>query len=230
MKQTCPLCKVDFDSWFTKINLESETFQKVKLPIEGKAVTSSGFPSRRRIPLADQLRSIRRHREELNASTSSRTRPLPWRRSFLEQRVEHPDDIAERVLRWRANIYEMKLQAVPIAFRDCLAQKERECVDAKSAVLQRIEPWIRRELHAILGDPDPSVIVHVVTSLFLSAYVEKHGTFSRRWEVDPDFFEPLLPFLQERTKMFWHELRCFAESSFPMETYDRVVEYIRPSD
>ncbi|KAH7843627.1 hypothetical protein Vadar_018983 [Vaccinium darrowii] len=67
---------------------------------------------------------------------------------------------------------------------------------------KKIEPWFRRELEAILGDPDPSVIVHVASSLFISG-------------------------LQDSALMNQHLLffRRFAESPFNMETYDTVVEY-----
>lgn len=73
---------------------------------------------------------------------------------------------------------------------------------AKEKMLQRIEPWIRRELQAILGDPDPSIIVHVVTSLFIS-----ENTHSTQQYAGDDFLAPLRPFLHEHAEMFWHELR-----------------------
>ncbi|KAF3456176.1 hypothetical protein FNV43_RR00826 [Rhamnella rubrinervis] len=43
----------------------------------------------------------------------SRTRPLPWRQSFGRPGTVGDDVIAERKLRWRASIYEKRLQAVP---------------------------------------------------------------------------------------------------------------------
>lgn len=72
----------------------------------------------------------------------------------------------------------------------------------KERVLGRIEPWIRRELQAILGDPDPSVIVHVASSLYM-ATIEKKLHFS----MGDKFLAELRPFLLEKTDMFWHELR-----------------------
>lgn len=79
--------------------------------------------------------------------------------------------------------------------------------NAKKLVLQRIEPWIKRELHAVLGDPDPSVIVHVATSLFISMHERKHECIPEQLDVAHGFLSPLWPFLHERTEMFWHELR-----------------------
>lgn len=77
----------------------------------------------------------------------------------------------------------------------------------KEKILGRIEPWIRRELQAILGDPDPSVIVHVASSLFISSFEEKHKVLSRYIGDQDSYLAPLRPFLHERTNIFWHELR-----------------------
>lgn len=125
----------------------------------------------------------------------------------------------------------------------------------KQSILQRIEPWIRREIEAITGDPDTAIILlHVVSSLFFS----RHDGSSGDLGVEDDFLAPLKPFLHDRTDMFWHELRlglrkiyicqfydsmlvilltfkkyiyfvfrCFAGSPLNMETYDAVVEYRR---
>lgn len=224
LKRKCPICNSEFDSWFFGLNLPSKTFRKEKLsvaPAKDKSVFSSSHAYRRRSRWVAE-----RSRENLEASRS-RTRPLPWRRSFSRGRDEHPDVIAERVLLWRASVYERQLQAIPVSSKDGLLQQITTSNDAKKLVLQRIEPWIKRELQAILGDPDPCVIVHVATSLFISIHERKYEGPSGQSEVEPDFLSPLQPFLHEKTKMFWHELRCFAECSYSMETYDRLVEYSR---
>ena len=77
----------------------------------------------------------------------------------------------------------------------------------KQRILQRIEPWIRREIEAILGDPDTSIILHVVSSLFFSRREGKYDGSSGQLGVEDAFLAPLKPFLQDRTNMFWHELR-----------------------
>ena len=77
----------------------------------------------------------------------------------------------------------------------------------KERILQRIEPWIRRELQAILGDTDPSIIVHVATSIYISSLEEKVNVSSGQPDMGDNFLAPLQPFLLERTNMFWHELR-----------------------
>ncbi|KAI5650696.1 hypothetical protein M9H77_36701 [Catharanthus roseus] len=231
-KRNCPLCNSQFDSWFFRINLSSQTFHKEKLraaPAKGASVSLSDVHSPRGRRLAEQLRLTRRCREEFGAS-SSRTRPLPWRRSFSRGQDEHPDVIAKRIIRWRASVYEQQLRAIPISSKNCLLQQITTSNNAKKLVLQRIEPWIKRELHAVLGDPDPPVIVHVATSLFISMHERKHECIPEQLDVAHGFLSPLWRFLHERTEMFWHELRCFAECSYSMETYDGLVEYARLVD
>lgn len=97
----------------------------------------------------------------------------------------------------------------------------------RARILRRIEPWVRRELQAVLGDPDPSVIVHVATSLYIATLERKVHFSSGQPGVGDQFLAELRAFLLDKTDMFWHELRCFAESSFTMETYDAVVEYMQ---
>lgn len=77
----------------------------------------------------------------------------------------------------------------------------------KERIVQRIEPWIQREVHAILGDPDPSVIVHVATSLFIASLEKKINVPSEQLDVEDNFIAPLLLFLDDRANVFWHELR-----------------------
>ncbi|OIT34442.1 PREDICTED: E3 ubiquitin-protein ligase Topors isoform X1 [Nicotiana attenuata] len=219
VKRNCPLCNADFDSWFSRISFSSGTFKKEKLSArnETKKLHLGFASSRPRDRFVDQ-RAIRRRRDELNAF-GSRTRPFPRRRSFDQIGASNSYDINRRIIHWRASIYEERLQAVRFSSKYCLVQR-MDNRSAKEKMLQRIEPWIRRELQAILGDPDPSIIVHVVTSLFIS-----ENTHLTQQYAGDDFLAPLRPFLHEHAEMFWHELRCFAESPLSMQTYDTVVEY-----
>lgn len=77
----------------------------------------------------------------------------------------------------------------------------------KERILQRIEPWIHRELQALLGDQDPSIIVHVATSLFIASLENEGHVPSGQCDVRDDLLARLRPFLLHRTDMFWHELR-----------------------
>lgn len=96
---------------------------------------------------------------------------------------------------------------LPSYFRSCsfYFQNISGNSSAKERILQRIEPWIQRELHAILHDPDPAVIVHVATSLFVSSLEE--NTPLGYLGGEDDFLAPLRSFLHNQTNTFWHELR-----------------------
>ncbi|XP_022760516.1 E3 ubiquitin-protein ligase Topors isoform X2 [Durio zibethinus] len=203
LKRKCPLCNSTFDSWFYKIDLSSPKFLKQQLPAprEGKPVIP--LP---RSTVTNRRRVIERTREELN-SVNWRTRQLPWRRSFGRRGTVAPHVVAERKLQWRASVYNRRLQAVPISPRISSQQNIPRNDFEKEKILQRIEPWIRRELEAILGDPDPSIILHVVSSLFFSRHQGKYDSSSGQLGIEHDFLAPLKPFLHDRTNMFWHELR-----------------------
>ena len=76
----------------------------------------------------------------------------------------------------------------------------------KEIILQRIEPWIRRGLQAILGDTYPSIMVHVATSIYIASLGLKVHVSSGP-DMGDDFLARLQCFLLDRTNMFWHELR-----------------------
>ncbi|KAL6188621.1 hypothetical protein ACLB2K_040012 [Fragaria x ananassa] len=105
------------------------------------------------------------------------------------------------------SIYGRRLQAVASAPRNRVRVSAPVNDLVKERVLQRVEPWIRRELQVILGNRDPSVVVHVVTSLYFTSLEKKDSVSSGQHDVRDNFLEPLRPFLLERTDMFWHELR-----------------------
>ncbi|KAK4425833.1 E3 ubiquitin-protein ligase ICP0 [Sesamum alatum] len=225
-KRKCPLCNADFGSWFCKINRD---FREEKLVPFGRWKTVSSLAPndallrRRRAQFFEQRRIIQRSREV--PGVQSQAKELPRQRSFGRSSHESPDVIAERIRQWRVSIYEQRLQAVPLPHKNGSLQQVVGNNGAKEMILRRIEPWIQRELQAVLADPDPTIIVHVATSLFISRYEKKHGNFEDQVVPEDEFLAPLRPFLHDWTEIFWHELRCFAESSFSMETYDTVVVY-----
>ncbi|KAG8480935.1 hypothetical protein CXB51_025618 [Gossypium anomalum] len=177
---------------------------------------------------------IERTRREIN-NVNRRTRPLPWRRSFGRPGTVSPHVIAERKLQWRASVYNRRLQAVPIYHGNGFQQNVPRIRNdfEKEKLLQRIEPWIQRELEAILGDPDPSIILHVfprfssldMKESMMALLPLRHSsvlsmtTFLLLWNLfcttEPTCFGM-------NSEMY---TRCFVESPFTMETYDAVVEY-----
>lgn len=216
-RRKCPLCNSDFDSWFSRISLSSGKFHRHRLPpLETTSSRNFRFEEEEEGPRRIAINSSRR-----------RTTPVPWRRSFGRVGSVGADVIAQRKLQWRASIYERRLKAVPSTSIDRVDQNVSGNSGARERILRRIEPWVRRELQAVLGDPDPSVIVHVATSLYIATLEKKfHCTSGQPGPGQGDqFLTELRAFLLNKTDLFWHEFRCFAESSFTMETYDAVVEY-----
>ncbi|XP_028751551.1 E3 ubiquitin-protein ligase Topors [Neltuma alba] len=216
LKRKCPLCNANFSSWFCKLSLSSGEFHKEVLPFEGLTRNShrESVSARTAAP-----RLIRRTRVALD---ERRTRALPWRRSFGRPGHASPEVAAQRKLDWRASIYKKHLKAVPLSSSYLEQIKSRNSF-SREKTLQKIEPWIRRELQAVLGDPDPTVIVHVATSQYL-AWLEERVS-SGQLDVEERFISPLRPFLQDKARIFWHELRCYAEGCYNIETYDAVVGY-----
>ncbi|KAL0348703.1 UNVERIFIED_CONTAM: hypothetical protein Sangu_1098100 [Sesamum angustifolium] len=206
-KRKCPLCNADFSSWFCKFNRD---FREVKLVPFGRWKTVSALPvgdavlRRRRAQFFEQRRIIQRSREM--SVVRSTARELPRQRSFGRSSHESPNVIAERIRQWRVSIYEQRLRAVPLPHKNGLMQQVVGNNGAKKMILRRIEPWIQRELQAILADPDPTIIVHVATSLFISRYEKKHENFEDQIVPEDEFLAPLRPFLHEQTEIFWHEL------------------------
>ncbi|KAI4345456.1 hypothetical protein L6164_012580 [Bauhinia variegata] len=218
LRRKCPLCNAEFNSWFCKLSLSSREFQKEVLPFHDLRTNSNEEIGTEQI---DSRRILARTRAALN---DRRTRALPRRRSFGRPGLVSPEIMAHRKLEWRASIYSRGIQAVP-STSSCPEQDRLRNNAEKEKLLERIKPWIRRELQTILSDPDPSVIVHVATSQYIAWLEEKAKSPSQQLDVQDSFMSPLCRFLHDKTSIFWHELRCFAESSYNMETYDAVVEY-----
>ncbi|XP_010517245.1 PREDICTED: E3 ubiquitin-protein ligase Topors [Camelina sativa] len=217
-KRNCPLCNTRFDSWFIVSDLASRKYHKEHLPIlhdrETLTYHLNDQSGRRRI--------IPRSRHVLEKSRS-RSRPLPWRRSFGRPGSAPDSVIFHRKLQWRASIYNKQLRAVRLHLR-----RNLELVNdhAKDKIIERIETWIRRELQAVLGDPDPSIIVHLASALFIKRLEREDNRQSRQTGMlVEDELSSLRKFLFDKEDIFWHELRCFAESSLTMDAYDAVVEY-----
>ncbi|GMP76722.1 hypothetical protein CsSME_00033279 [Camellia sinensis var. sinensis] len=135
LKRNCPLCNAVFDAWFSQINLSSRTFLKHKLPEISEDIWKlnvEALRSRRRVLVAER-RVLRRSREEFDC-VNGRTRPLPRQRRFGRSGSESSNSVAERVLQWRASIYEQHLRAVPCFSQSCL---ERVYSLAQATEIQR---------------------------------------------------------------------------------------------
>ncbi|KAF9918620.1 hypothetical protein BGZ65_012457, partial [Modicella reniformis] len=114
--------------------------------------------------------------------------------------------------------------------------------------LDRLVPWIRRELRAILSLSTSSSSGGIDTST-TDDYHEQHPSRRRYEEIDTglelireytiavlkqydlqtDPAQDLLrDFLHEHTEQFVHELMAFARSPHSIEAYDRAAQYPEP--
>ncbi|KAH9765655.1 RING-type domain-containing protein [Citrus sinensis] len=198
--QKCPICLDNLTVRRTAVLKVYFLQQQLQPLIKDKTFISQSHSSPR-----TPHRIIRRSRDEIS-SDRGRSRPLPWRRSFGRPGSVPDEVVSERKLRWRASVYNAGFQAVPLSPRMCLGQNASGNNFVKGRLVQRIDPWIRRELQALLGDPDPSIIVHVASTLFIASLEGKLNAAPRQPSVEDDFLAPLRPFLLNQTDMFWHEL------------------------
>ncbi|XP_006809629.2 E3 ubiquitin-protein ligase Topors-like [Neolamprologus brichardi] len=88
------------------------------------------------------------------------------------------------------------------------------------AHLNRLRPWLRRELTVLYGSH--TSLVDIVQRIIM-ARLARHGL-----ENTPNVEEELRPFLLARTEHFLHELISFARSSLSLENYDLQAVYEPP--
>jgi len=81
-------------------------------------------------------------------------------------------------------------------------------------LLDRLRPWIRRDLQVILEVTEAELVLRVVEAL-LKRY---HPTSQM-------FMNEMYPYLHEATELFAHELVAFARSPFSVAGYDSSIEY-----
>ncbi|XP_063757007.1 serine/arginine repetitive matrix protein 2-like isoform X2 [Eleginops maclovinus] len=88
------------------------------------------------------------------------------------------------------------------------------------AQLDRLRPWLRRELTVLYGVH--TSLVDIVQRIII-ARLQRHGL-----EDTPTIEEELRPFLLARTDHFLHELVSFARSPLVLESYDLQAVYEPP--
>ncbi|KAJ4945804.1 hypothetical protein JOQ06_023482 [Pogonophryne albipinna] len=90
------------------------------------------------------------------------------------------------------------------------------------APLERLRPWLRRELTVLYGVHTSLVDVE---QRIVTARLQRHGL-----EDQNTIEEELRPFLLARTNHFLHEMVSFASSPLALESYDLEAVYEPPDD
>ncbi|XP_069580489.1 E3 ubiquitin-protein ligase Topors-like [Brachyistius frenatus] len=89
------------------------------------------------------------------------------------------------------------------------------------AYLNRLRPWLRRELTVLYGAH--ASLVDIVQRIIM-ARLARHGL-----DDTPTIEEELRPFLLARTEHFLHELVSFARSPLSLDNYDQRAAYEPPA-
>ncbi|EFJ10885.1 hypothetical protein SELMODRAFT_447184 [Selaginella moellendorffii] len=186
------------------------------------------FRSRLRLQQLMQSRVSRSYRRSI---------PLPRQRCFIspaERERLTAEVLTERALSWRTSIYRKGLRAVPLNVKKRMELRPYD-LDAKTRAERRLRPWITRELKAILGDTDHSVLEQLVLSHWFSYRIDAiegsddppEGPRKSSSQSSSEAVSQLERFLGSNASTFWHELRCYAECPYTMETYDSIVVYVK---
>lgn len=89
----------------------------------------------------------------------------------------------------------------------------------------RIKHWITRDLQALLGEDDVSLLADHVRGVLAEAARRRH---EGQAEVDAWAHHQLRPYVGSSVAHFWHEVRCFAGCPYTVQTYDSMVRYPAP--
>lgn len=86
--------------------------------------------------------------------------------------------------------------------------------DCYPVMLERVRPWVLRDVAVIIGNGDIQYVANIVLDLL------RHFPITSE-----DFYERLFPYFGLHTRRFLLELDFFARSPFDMTTYDARVVY-----
>ncbi|XP_030630803.1 E3 ubiquitin-protein ligase Topors [Chanos chanos] len=245
-KAECPLCKQPFHSIFHSVKAENDFKEFVLRPMENGAVppADANVNPTNRILRPRGQRDVASRRSQRQRPVPPTTPPdngvmfeslsesatlaqdrgihrmmqrlAARRRAQGEGRgLRERDVVAFRRALYRAGV---RVRSVRDAgrHRDISATFLRQ----NPACLQRLLPWLRRELTVLYGSHGSlvNVVQHVVMSRVTHYNMEESA-----------IRDELRPFLLARTDHFLHELISFARSSLSMEAYDRNAVYDCPA-
>ncbi|KAI9093730.1 hypothetical protein DFS34DRAFT_630123 [Phlyctochytrium arcticum] len=196
-RQECPECRSPIQ--FGVIPADgADGYEKFEF------VTASDKPYRFRRP-TQQDRT--RYRDFY--SSSSLPRNSDGRRQYEEE--QEPRQTAAEAFRRYIYAHNLRVRAHPLVKKDV----NPSAFIRNQALLDKLVPWIKRDLRVILKMDDVDMISDVVVAVM------------KRHRLDSDAAkDELVDYIGSTTSHFLQELLGFAKSSWTMDTYDNQVVYI----
>eukprot|EP00850_Spirogloea_muscicola_P008949 SM000049S16720 [mRNA] locus=s49:264962:268157:- [translate_table: standard] len=220
VRRLCPLCKAEYVGWYYNIRGDGSYDEKVLplLPVESKEKEAAGH--------------------WLDLVRDGGAREPGWLRHSRDQLDRQRQERCGRAGPARRGIYRLGLHAIKLGGNQEVNWQRLACDEAtRRRMMRQLEPWVARELKALLRDSDVSLLVHFVLGIWTSHLEKRLGSRSfscqahQDGQLDKDVAaaqeaaQQLTPFLGSRALHFWHELRCFALSPYAMDAYDMLVQY-----
>ncbi|KAJ3217364.1 hypothetical protein HDU67_008066 [Dinochytrium kinnereticum] len=213
-ERPCPICLQPFEDrsyTFPVVPVEKGTERLVIQPTRMLPELSM-LPSDPRAPpptseqiLMDAKKRIRHESEEARR-----------KRIWVDGKHTMKDFKALSSLDKRRLVYRYKLEPIGLTptrqVTPQMFQKER-------ALLDRVRPWITRDLQVLLKDSDVELIQELVVSV-----IERFDLTSTQ------AVDELRPYLTRSPKKFLQELSRFANSSLSMTQWDTLVKYQNPAE
>ena len=161
----------------------------------------------------------------VNISSVNNSEPLNLSRfgRFLNSNnlTVPPVDDADRMLALRRRVYthseEMQVRGLWSSDGVVISpphQVSPAMFDCYPVMLERVRPWVLREVAVIIGNGDIQYVAGIVLDLL------RHFPITSE-----DFYARLFPYFGLHTRRFLLELDAFARSPFDMTTYDARVVY-----
>lgn len=125
--------------------------------------------------------------------------------------------------RRRKTVYTKGLERIPLPKKRVVAvaaggaqqQQQQQPLVTEPLWDQRVGPWARRELQAILSEEDVTLLLLIVRSLVVLKPMPAYAELK----------EKMQDFLFEHAERFVGELEAFISSGLDMPLYDRLVDY-----
>nr|XP_034180553.1 E3 ubiquitin-protein ligase Topors-like [Osmia lignaria]XP_034180555.1 E3 ubiquitin-protein ligase Topors-like [Osmia lignaria]XP_034180556.1 E3 ubiquitin-protein ligase Topors-like [Osmia lignaria]XP_034180557.1 E3 ubiquitin-protein ligase Topors-like [Osmia lignaria] len=223
IKTECPLCKQTFKSIIHNVRSE-EDYDQYHVPRELATLDLNfelgytgdvGTRFHYRTTMTGHHR--RPHEIVLNPEQVARREQLPSiaPRVSMEERLRrraNPTDYRRTI--YRHGIWATALRDVFGRFRECSAEFYRR----EPRELNRLIPWLNRELQVLLLNNNPSHVAYVLR-IILEALTE----FDIR---SPEFRDLVRPHFNTFTDHFVHELLNYARTNFDLVGYDQSVTYL----